>query len=122
MELDQGTKRVKRLAFLLGRVGVGIMSFPRPLERFRIHGTAEPANEKQKGYVQKETSRSHSKIETPWYFHLSTNDLSVKIAVKGSDGRLEVPAGPRSLKPVFEMGHGTESARSLKPHGSFQAL
>lgn len=68
MELDQGTKRVKRLAFLLGRVGVGIMSFPRPLERFRIHGVAEPANKKQKGYVQKETSRSHSKMKAPGIF------------------------------------------------------
>jgi len=65
MELDQGAKRTKYFAFLLGRGGVGTTFFPRPLERFRIHGTAESTNEKQKGYVQKKTSRSHSKMKTP---------------------------------------------------------
>jgi hypothetical protein len=65
MELHQGTKRVKCLGFLPGRGGVGGRFFPWPFERFGIYGIAEPANEKQKGYVQKETSCSHSKMITP---------------------------------------------------------
>ena len=65
MELDQDSKRVERLVHLVRTRVAGDMLFPRPLERFPIRGIAEPQNEEQKGYVEKETSCSHSKVESP---------------------------------------------------------